>query len=141
MIRNPFVDVMSAMTDSSLPLTQHEFAEWGNPITDWQAAECIRSYCPVSVLQADTQSRVSSNPKRLPKIFISIGLQDTRVCSTDTMRFARLVRKRSGKDASVLMSVWRNAGHDGPHGDEEQHQLKATEVAFLVDAVDQTGLN
>lgn len=27
----PFVDVITAMVDSSLPLTLHEYDEWGDP--------------------------------------------------------------------------------------------------------------
>lgn len=31
LIKVPFVDVVSTMLDPSLPLTMHEYDEWGNP--------------------------------------------------------------------------------------------------------------
>lgn len=42
----PFLGVLSAMRDSSLPLTVHEFDEWGDPNSSEQAEATIRSYCP-----------------------------------------------------------------------------------------------
>lgn len=34
------------MRDSSLPLTVHEFDEWGDPSSSAEAEAVIRSYCP-----------------------------------------------------------------------------------------------
>ncbi len=31
LLEAPFVDVLSAMSDASLPLTVHEYEEWGDP--------------------------------------------------------------------------------------------------------------
>src|SRR5690606_1747829 len=42
----PFVDVLTSMLDSSLPLTVMEYEEWGNPEGDPAAYERIRSYAP-----------------------------------------------------------------------------------------------
>ncbi len=42
----PFLGVLSAMRDSSLPLTVHEFDEWGDPSSSAEAEAVIRSYCP-----------------------------------------------------------------------------------------------
>jgi oligopeptidase B len=41
-LRVPFVDVLSSMTDPTLPLTVHEYDEWGNP-----AEEPVREYIKV----------------------------------------------------------------------------------------------
>lgn len=38
--------MLSAMRDSSLPLTVHEYDEWGDPNTSDRAEAMIRSYCP-----------------------------------------------------------------------------------------------
>lgn len=42
----PFVDVLSSMTNPSLPLTKHEYDEWGNPQSP-QIYNYIRSYGPL----------------------------------------------------------------------------------------------
>lgn len=42
----PFLGVLSAMRDSSLPLTVHEFDEWGDPNSSAEVEAMIRSYCP-----------------------------------------------------------------------------------------------
>ena len=43
---NPFLDVYGSMLDPSLPLTEHEYDEWGNALHDEVAAAAIRRYCP-----------------------------------------------------------------------------------------------
>lgn len=45
-IQAPFLGVLSAMRDTSLPLTVHEFDEWGDPNSSEDAEAMIRSYCP-----------------------------------------------------------------------------------------------
>lgn len=37
-LRVAFLDLMGAMTDSDLPLTHHEYEEWGNPADPAQLA-------------------------------------------------------------------------------------------------------
>lgn len=44
-LRVPFVDVVTAILDPSLPLTVHEYDEWGNP-EDPGVLDYIRSYDP-----------------------------------------------------------------------------------------------
>jgi oligopeptidase B len=42
----PFLDILSLMLRSDLPLTAAETEEWGNPLTDPTAFDLIRSYSP-----------------------------------------------------------------------------------------------
>ena len=41
LLEAPFVDVLTAMCDPGLPLTMHEYEEWGNP-EKTQAFEWVR---------------------------------------------------------------------------------------------------
>lgn len=42
MLRVPFVDMLTAMTQPELPLTAHEYGEWGDVRTDQLALETVR---------------------------------------------------------------------------------------------------
>ena len=41
----PFLDILATMQDPSLPLTVHEYDEWGNPAHS-HVYDYIRSYAP-----------------------------------------------------------------------------------------------
>ncbi|RCH77568.1 hypothetical protein CU098_004997, partial [Rhizopus stolonifer] len=45
-LKVPFVDPLSCMLNPSLPLTQIEYPEWGNPTTDPEAYDLISAYSP-----------------------------------------------------------------------------------------------
>ena len=42
----PFVDVSTTMLDATLPLTMHEYDEWGNPSADPAVRDYLRGYSP-----------------------------------------------------------------------------------------------
>ena len=48
----PFVDVLTTMCDTDLPLTPPEWPEWGNPIESAEAYNYIKSYSPVDNVTA-----------------------------------------------------------------------------------------
>ena len=42
----PFVDIVTTMSDATLPLTVTEWEEWGNPLDDSEAYDRMLSYSP-----------------------------------------------------------------------------------------------
>src|SRR5690606_22592575 len=48
----PFVDVLNAMHDDTLPPTPPEWPEWGNPITSQEDYERIAAYAPYEAVSA-----------------------------------------------------------------------------------------
>lgn len=56
------------MRDSSLPLTVHEFDEWGDPNSSEQAAATIRSYCPYENVREQDY----------PALLVTASLNDSR---------------------------------------------------------------
>ena len=65
----PFVDVVTTMSDESLPLTVTEWEEWGNPRDDPEAYAYMKSYSPYDNVQ----------PGDYPSMYVTAGLNDPRV--------------------------------------------------------------
>ena len=64
----PFVDVVTTMSDPTIPLTVTEWEEWGNP-NEAAFLEYMLSYSPVDNVQ----------PQRYAPMLLEGGLHDTRV--------------------------------------------------------------
>ncbi len=77
MLRSPFLDVMTAMMQPGLPLTIHEYEEWGDP-ADEEVVDFIRSYSPCQnvadsyVLAAKAQEEPATNTS-FPSTLITVG--------------------------------------------------------------------
>jgi oligopeptidase B len=81
----PFVDVLSLMLNSELPLTAAETEEWGDPITCPAAYDLIRSYSPYeNILQQE-----------YPPMYITVGLKDMRVPYWSTLKYIKRLRERA----------------------------------------------
>ena len=65
----PFVDVVTTMSDESLPLTVTEWEEWGNPRDDADAYAYMKSYSPYDNVR----------PVAYPSMYVTAGLNDPRV--------------------------------------------------------------
>lgn len=66
--QTPFLGVLSAMQDTSLPLTVHEFDEWGDPNASEAVEAMIRSYCPYENVRE----------QKFPAMLISASVNDNR---------------------------------------------------------------
>lgn len=64
----PFLGVLSAMRDTSLPLTVHEFDEWGDPSSSEAVEAMIRSYCPYENVRRQAY----------PALLVTASVNDTR---------------------------------------------------------------
>ena len=73
----PFLGVMCAMRDASLPLTVHEFDEWGDPGSCEAAEAAIRSYCPYENVRS----------QEYPALMVTASLNDTRFAAVFTLTF------------------------------------------------------
>ncbi|CAL8468479.1 g8019 [Coccomyxa elongata] len=68
-LRVPFVDVLTTMLDPTLPLTVHEYDEFGNPSEDVEAFESLQKLCPYANLR----------PAEYPPVLVTCALNDQRV--------------------------------------------------------------
>jgi oligopeptidase B len=122
----PFVDVLTTMSDETLPLTVTEWEEWGDPVHDAAAYETIRSYSPY-----DHVAPVAS-----PSIYVTAGLNDPRVGFWEPAKWvAKLRVTRADDTPALLLKTELGAGHQGPSGRYETWRDEARVQAFMLAAV------
>jgi len=118
----PFVDVLNTMLDDTLPLTPGEWTEWGNPITDRQAFELIKSYSPYDNVAA----------KPYPPMLITGGLTDPRVTYWEPAKWAARLRATKTDDNLLLLKINMGAGHGGKSGRWNSLHEVAEAYAFVI---------
>jgi oligopeptidase B len=120
----PFVDVVSTMLDDTLPLTQIEYDEWGNP-NEPNFGVYMLSYSPYDNVR----------PAPFPKMFVTGGLNDPRVGYWEPAKWVQRVREASTSGRPVLLKTELGAGHQGPTGRYAVWRDEAQTLAFILDAV------
>jgi oligopeptidase B len=120
----PFVDVVSTMSDPSLPLTVTEWEEWGDPRTE-PLASCIESYSPYD----------NTAPAAYPAMYLTAGLTDPRVSVHEPAKWAARLRMTQTGDAPILLRTEMDAGHGGPTGRYDAWRDEARTLAFLLATV------
>ena len=118
----PFVDVLTTILDTSLPLTVLEWEEWGNP-NDSQYYEYIKSYSPYDNVTA----------KEYPAMLITAGLNDSRVKYWEPAKWTAKLRELKTDDNLLLLKTNMSAGHGGASGRYEYLKEIAFEYAFVLD--------
>ncbi|WP_034385436.1 S9 family peptidase [Deinococcus sp. YIM 77859] len=122
----PFVDVLSTMLDSSLPLTTNEYDEWGNP-SEPEAYATMRAYSPYDNLQA----------RVYPNLFVSTGLNDPRVAYWEPAKYVARLRDLAQPGSGVIvLKTNLGAGHGGSSGRYDALNELAEEYAFALAAVE-----
>lgn len=117
----PFVDVVTTMSDPSLPLTVTEWEEWGDPRTE-EYAEYILSYSPYDHTDA----------ARYPAMLVTAGLNDPRVSFHEPAKWVAKLRSVSTADAPLLLRCEMGSGHGGPSGRYDAWLDEARILAFLI---------
>jgi len=120
----PFVDTLTSMLDSTLPLTVTEYDEWGNPEDDPAAYATIAAYAPYE--------NVTS--QRYPKILAETSLNDTRVLYVEPAKWVARLRDRA-VDPDVLFRIEMAAGHGGVSGRYQAWKDRAFTLAWILDTL------
>jgi len=118
----PFVDVVSTMSDPSIPLTTGEYDEWGNP-DDRTFFDYIMSYSPYDNIHAAAY----------PDVLLTTGLQDPRVAYWEPAKFAAKLRAMTTNGSLLLLKTNMAAGHGGASGRYDYLREVAFDYAFLID--------
>ena len=117
----PFVDVVTTMSDPSLPLTITEWEEWGDPRTP-EFDAVMTAYSPYDNVRAVPY----------PAMLVTAGLNDPRVGYHEPAKWVAKLRVTATGDAPVLLWTELGAGHMGPSGRYDAWREEARNVAFLV---------
>jgi oligopeptidase B len=118
----PFVDVVTTILDTSIPLTVLEWEEWGNP-HDKSYYEYIKSYSPYDNVE----------PKDYPHMLITAGLNDQRVKYWEPAKWTAKLRDMKTDDNILLLKTNMGAGHGGASGRYERLKEVAFEYAFILE--------
>lgn len=120
----PFVDAVSTMLDTSLPLTTNEFDEWGDP-REKEYYDYILSYSPYDNVK----------PAHYPAILVTSGLWDSQVQYFEPAKWVARLRDNLVGGGPILEHMEMEAGHGGKSGRFQRYQEIAREYAFLLDRV------
>ena len=116
----PFVDVVTTMSDPTLPLTVTEWEEWGDPRQE-PFASYIASYSPYD----------NTTPRRYPGVYVTAGLNDPRVSFHEPAKWVARLRHES-PGTEVVFKCEMGAGHGGPSGRYDQWRDEARALAFAL---------
>ena len=118
----PFVDVVTTILDTSLPLSAMEWEEWGNP-NDKTYYDYMKSYSPYDNVK----------PQDYPHLLIIAGLNDSRVKYWEPAKWTAKLRELKTDNNLLLLKTNMGAGHGGASGRYESLKETAFEYAFVLD--------
>lgn len=117
----PFVDVVTTMSDATLPLTVTEWEEWGDPREEpW--ASYMAGYSPYdNTVVAD-----------YPALYVTAGLNDPRVSFHEPAKWVAKLRAVRTNDKLLVFRCEMGSGHGGASGRYERWRDEARAMAFVV---------
>ena len=118
----PYVDVITTMSDSAIPLTTGEYDEWGNP-HDSTFYRYMLSYSPYDNVER----------KAYPNLLITAGLYDTQVLYVEPAKWTARLRAMKTDTNRLILKTNMEAGHSGASGRYKRWRDVAFEYAFLLD--------
>ncbi|MBW4548880.1 MAG: S9 family peptidase [Symplocastrum torsivum CPER-KK1] len=118
----PFVDVVTTILDTSLPLSAMEWEEWGNP-NNQTYYDYMKSYSPYDNVKAQDY----------PHLLITAGLNDSRVKYWEPAKWTAKLRELKTDNNLLLLKTNMGAGHGGASGRYESLKEIAFEYAFVLD--------
>ncbi len=118
-----FVDILTTMLNSSLPLTVPEYEEWGNPEADPDAFDLIAGYAPYDNVAAIDY----------PPILAETSLHDTRVAYVEPAKWIARLRATATGRRDFLLKTEMSAGHGGVSGRYKAWRDRAFSLAWMLD--------
>jgi oligopeptidase B len=117
----PFVDVVTTMSDESIPLTTGEYDQWGNP-ADQPYYEYMLSYSPYDNVRAQAY----------PNMLVTTGLHDSQVQYYEPAKWVAKLRTLKTDNNLLLLHTDMEAGHGGASGRFQALRDVARQYAFML---------
>jgi oligopeptidase B len=117
----PFVDVITTMSDPSIPLTTNEYDEWGNPANK-EAYFYMKSYSPYDNVEK----------KNYPNILVTTGLHDSQVQYFEPAKWVARLRAMKTDKNLLLFKTNMEAGHGGASGRFDYLKDVALKYVFML---------
>ncbi|GAB2839028.1 oligopeptidase B [Ferruginibacter profundus] len=117
----PFVDVLTTMSDPTIPLTTNEYDEWGNP-ADKDSYFYMKSYSPYDNVEK----------KAYPNMLVTTGLHDSQVQYFEPAKWVAKLRALKTDNNKLLLYTNMDAGHGGASGRFKALKDRAREFAFFL---------
>ena len=118
----PWVDVVTTMLDSSIPLTTSEYDEWGDPNVK-EYYDYMLSYSPYDNVEA----------KDYPNVLVTTGLHDSQVQYWEPAKWVARLRALKTDDNRLLLKTNMEAGHGGASGRYRRFREIAFSYTFMLD--------
>jgi oligopeptidase B len=116
----PYVDVITTMSDASIPLTTGEYLEWGNPANKDEYFY-MKSYSPYDNVEK----------KAYPNMLVTTGLHDSQVQYFEPSKWVAKLRELKTDKNIILLHTNMNAGHGGASGRFDYLKDVALQYGFL----------
>ncbi len=125
----PFVDMLNTMSDADHPLVPLLRPDWGDPLADPAAYDCIAAISPCDNVR----------PAPYPPLLCTAGLKDDRVPYWEPAKLIAHVRDQtiSGQPAVLLLDP--DSGHQASDDQHSEHAQAALLWAFARRCVGQGG--
>lgn len=117
----PFVDVITTMTDTSIPLTTGEYDEWGNP-NEKKYYDYMLSYSPYDNVAKHAY----------PAMLVTTGLHDSQVQYWEPAKWVAKLRAMKTDNHILLLHTNMDAGHGGASGRFEGLKEVARSYTFML---------
>jgi oligopeptidase B len=118
----PFVDVLTTMSDETIPLTTGEYDEWGDPSIE-EYYKYMLSYSPYDMIKSQAY----------PAMLITTGLNDSQVQYWEPAKWTAKLRDYNTGENPIYLYTNMDSGHTGYSGRYRIYKETALIYAFILD--------
>jgi len=120
----PFVDVLTTMSDPTIPLTTFEYDEWGNP-DNYEEYFYMKKYSPYDNIES----------LNYPAVLVTSSLFDSQVQYFEPAKYVPKLREYSTSNNPILLKMNLIGGHGGKSGKINSFEERSLEASFLLNLV------
>ena len=121
----PFVDVLTTMSDESIPLTTFEYDEWGDPRIKEQY-DYMKTYSPYDNIRN----------QKYPSVLVTTSLFDSQVQYFEPAKYVPKLRENTTSNNPIFLSINLIGGHGGKSGRLESLRETARDYTFILNVLE-----